>query len=597
MASEEPRLLGGRYELGLELGYGGMAEVYAARDTRLGREVAIKVLRSDLARDPAFLGRFRREAQSAASLNHPNIVAVYDTGDDVSADGREHRPYIVMEYVAGRTLREVLAEDGRLLPRRAMELVAEVASALEYSHRAGIVHRDIKPGNVMLTPTGEVKVMDFGIARAVSATSSTMTQTAQVLGTAQYLSPEQARGEHVDARSDIYSAGCLLYELLTGVPPFQGESAVAVAYQHVREDPLPPSQIDRDLPSTVDAVVLKAMAKNPANRYQDAGEFRADLRRAAAGQRVEAPSVLARDTTMALPPASATTVLLRQDEDDRRGRRTAAYIALLVAVIAVLVAAAFLAKDVLFSGGSSTVVVPNLYGKTVAQATAILKTDTLQVGKVTPVTKGSAGNTLAPGLIFRQDPIAQATTKKNTKVDLLVSSSAKQTTIPSNLLGMSLNDAENALTQAGLKVGKITPASSSQPTNTVLASNPEPGKTVAQGAAVALTVASGSQDVPDVTGQPLTAATNTLEKAGFVVASPQTQASDTVPDGDVISQSISGSAPVGSTVTLVVSSGPAAPTSSAPPITSASTPATTATSPATPTATSTPATHTTSGAH
>jgi serine/threonine protein kinase len=234
----QPRLLGGRYELDGVVGRGGMAEVYRARDLRLDRIVAVKTLREDLARDQTFQARFRREAQSAASLNHPSIVAVYDTGEDEA--GHAPVPYIVMEYVDGRTLRDLLREDRRLLPERAMEITDGVLRALEYSHRNGIVHRDIKPGNVMLTREGNVKVMDFGIARAVSDSQATMTQTAQVIGTAQYLSPEQARGERVDARSDLYSTGCLLYELLTGRPPFTGDSPVAIAYQHVRENPIPP---------------------------------------------------------------------------------------------------------------------------------------------------------------------------------------------------------------------------------------------------------------------------------------------------------------------------------------------------------------------
>src|SRR3954462_6625439 len=289
----EARLLGGRYELGEVLGFGGMAEVHYGRDVRLGREVAIKVLRADLARDPAFQGRFRREAQSAASLNHPSIVAVYDTGEDVQ-DGVVS-PYIVMERVEGRTLRQVLEAEGRLLPQRAMEITVQICSALDQAHRAGIVHRDVKPGNVMLPPAGEVKVMDFGIARAVTSTAATMTQTAAVIGTAHYLSPEQARGEHVDTRSDVYSTGCMLYELLTGAPPFAGDTAVAVAYQHVREDPMPPSRLESDVSSSVDAIVLKAMAKNAANRYQTAGEMRADIDRALAGRPVEATPLLATD--------------------------------------------------------------------------------------------------------------------------------------------------------------------------------------------------------------------------------------------------------------------------------------------------------------
>jgi predicted Ser/Thr protein kinase len=283
---EEPRRLGGRYELGSVLGRGGMAEVYLAHDTRLGRTVAVKTLRVDLARDPSFQARFRREAQSAASLNHPSIVAVYDTGEDY-VDGVSV-PYIVMEYVDGSTLRELLHSGRKLLPERAMEMTVGVLQALEYSHRAGIVHRDIKPANVMLTRTGQVKVMDFGIARAMGDSGMTMTQTAAVIGTAQYLSPEQAKGEQVDARSDLYSTGCLLYELLTVRPPFVGDSPVAVAYQHVREDPQPPSVYDPEVTPAMDAIVLKALTKDPDYRYQSADEMRADIEAALDGQPVGA---------------------------------------------------------------------------------------------------------------------------------------------------------------------------------------------------------------------------------------------------------------------------------------------------------------------
>lgn len=285
----QPRRLGDRYELDGVVGRGGMAEVYRARDIRLDRIVAIKTLRADLARDHIFQARFRREAQSAASLNHPSIVAVYDTGEDTSEGAPV--PYIVMEYVDGRTLRDLLRADRRLLPERASELVDGILRALDYSHRGGIVHRDIKPANVMITRNGDVKVMDFGIARAMADSAATMTQTAQVIGTAQYLSPEQARGERVDARSDIYSTGCVLYELLTGQPPFTGDSPVAIAYQHVREEPIPPSQIDPDIPKWADAIVLKAMAKDPAHRYQNAGEMRADIQRAMSGIPMDAQTM------------------------------------------------------------------------------------------------------------------------------------------------------------------------------------------------------------------------------------------------------------------------------------------------------------------
>ena len=283
----QPRLIGGRYELDGIVGRGGMAEVFRARDLRLDRVVAVKTLRSELARDHTFQARFRREAQSAASLNHPSIVAVYDTGEDMI--GGIPVPYIVMEFVEGRTLRDLLCDDRRLLPERAAGLTDGVLLALDYSHRNGIVHRDIKPGNVMLTRSGDVKVMDFGIARTVSGAQHTMTQTAEVMGTAQYLSPEQARGERVDARSDLYSTGCLLYELLTGRPPFTGDSPVAIAYQHVQEDPVPPSQVEPEIPGWADAIVLKALKKDPARRYQSPGEMRDDIQRALAGAAMAAP--------------------------------------------------------------------------------------------------------------------------------------------------------------------------------------------------------------------------------------------------------------------------------------------------------------------
>lgn len=288
---EEPRRLGNRYELGAVLGRGGMAEVYMARDIRLGRAVAVKTLRADMARDATFQARFRREAQSAASLNHPAIVAVYDTGEDFI--GGVSLPFIVMEYVDGSTLRDLLHSGRKLLPERTLEITSGVLQALDYSHRNGIVHRDIKPANVMLTRGGAVKVMDFGIARAMGDAGMTMTQTAAVIGTAQYLSPEQAKGEQVDARSDLYSTGCLLYELLTGRPPFIGDSPVAVAYQHVREAPQPPSFYDPEVPAVVDSIVMKALAKHPDERYQSADEMRADLERALDGRPVAAAPTVA----------------------------------------------------------------------------------------------------------------------------------------------------------------------------------------------------------------------------------------------------------------------------------------------------------------
>src|SRR5215831_1573376 len=325
----QARLLGGRYQVGELLGYGGMAEVHRGRDLRLGRDVAIKMLRTDLARDDTFQLRFRREAQNAASLNHPAIVAVYDTGEERGSAGEE-LPYIVMEFVNGRTLKEVLAAEGRLMPRRALEIVSDICSALDFSHRHGIIHRDIKPGNVMLTQTGQVKVMDFGIARALASGASTMTQTSAVIGTAQYLSPEQARGESVDARSDVYATGCVLYELLCGQPPFVGDSPVSVAYQHVREDPKPPSLLNRDVSPAVDSIVLKALAKNPQNRYQSARDMRADIQRAIAGRPVYAePIQPAGDRNAATAVHRPTTGGQRAVPPGRRRRTSTTTIAAL----------------------------------------------------------------------------------------------------------------------------------------------------------------------------------------------------------------------------------------------------------------------------
>jgi eukaryotic-like serine/threonine-protein kinase len=500
-------LLGGRYELGDVLGYGGMAEVRRGRDVRLGRDVAVKTLRSDLARDPTFQSRFRREAQSAASLNHPAIVAVYDTGEDTH-DGVVS-PYIVMEYVQGRTLRQVLESEGRLLPQRALEITAQICTALDQAHRAGIVHRDVKPGNVMLTPTGEVKVMDFGIARALTSSAATMTQTAAVIGTAHYLSPEQARGEHVDARSDVYSAGCMLYELLTGAPPFAGDTAVAVAYQHVREDPVPPSRVESDVTAPLDAIVLKAMAKNPANRYQTAADMRADIERALAGRPVEATPVLAEDNPV-LGPSPATTVLLRQQRP--RAGRAAAYIGLAAATIAVFLIALVVARNLL-SGGSSEVNTPNVVGQTEADARAILAGKGLHVGEVTE----EYSTKYAQGIILKQDPAADILLKKGDGVSIVVSKGVHLVLVPDGLVGLSEADARRALKAANLKVAQVVPQNSDQPVGQVLTVDPPAGSQVAIGSGVSLTVSNGQVKVPNVVGQKVADARAALVQAGFQV--------------------------------------------------------------------------------
>ena len=360
----EPHRIGGRYEVGELLGRGGMAEVRKGTDVRLGRTVAIKRLRTDLASDATFQARFRREAQSAASLNHPAIVSVYDTGEEMSTDGSNvAQPYIVMEYVAGRTLRDIIREGRKILPERALEITSGVLAALDYSHRAGIIHRDIKPGNVMLTPAGDVKVMDFGIARAVSDASSTMTQTAAVVGTAQYLSPEQARGENVDSRSDVYSTGCLLYELLTGRPPFVGDSPVSVAYQHVREQAPPPSSLDEELTPEIDAIVMKSLAKNVGDRYPSAAAMKADIDRYLAGKPVQAPAVAAAADGRHRPPSSRT-----MPEDEEPGKKRRGPIILLLLLLIALIVAALVFGPQLFSSPPDQQSVPTITGLTREQA-------------------------------------------------------------------------------------------------------------------------------------------------------------------------------------------------------------------------------------
>jgi len=530
-----PQLLGGRYELAELLGYGGMAEVYHGTDTRLGREVAVKVLRNDLARDPSFLARFRREAQSAAALSHPAIVSVYDTGTD-TVDGQV-TPYIVMEYVEGRTLREIVQTEGRLLPRRAVEIVAEVCGALDYSHAAGIVHRDIKPGNVMISRGGAVKVMDFGIARAVAA-SSAMTQTAAVIGTAQYLSPEQARGEHVDARSDVYSTGCLLYELLTGRPPFVGDSPVAVAYQHVREDPVPPSQLDPDLPPDLDAVVLKAMAKNPGNRYATAGAMAEDLDRVAAGRRVVATPVLADERTTVVVPAMgpAATAVPVLPPPSGRGRG-GAYALLALAVLGVFVAAALIARALLDGGSSGKVAVPRVVGLQQGRAMQVLADAGLGVGSVTPVFPKPADLATQPkGSVISQSILDGISVARGTSVSLVVSAGQDLTTVPV-VVGQSLQDALANLATARLKAGdppRAVIADLGTVPGTVLAVAPAQGQSVPANTTVTLTVASDQALVPDVRGQDEASAAAALRAAGFTVGNRFERSSDSQAPGTIV---------------------------------------------------------------
>jgi serine/threonine-protein kinase len=519
----QPRLLGGRYELDGVVGRGGMAEVYRARDIRLDRIVAIKTLRADLARDQIFQARFRREAQSAASLNHPSIVAVYDTGEDEDMVTGVPVPYIVMEYVDGRTVRDLLQEGHRLLPERSLEIIDGVLRALDYSHQAGIVHRDIKPGNVMVTRNGDIKVMDFGIARAMSDAQATMTQTAQVIGTAQYLSPEQARGERVDARSDLYSAGCLLYELLTGRPPFTGDSPVAIAYQHVRENPVPPSRVDPDVPAWADAIVLKAMAKSPADRYQTAADMRADLQRAASGMPVSAPPTrldnYPRTQRMGTGAMMAGTTQIPAVEDydyaggqyDRGGRggggrRWIPWVLGLVVVLGVVAGVAYY----LLAGAGQTYAVPLVNGLSVTAAQNQIKAQHLRSTVV-----DQANATVRKNYVISSNPPQGNNEPANTLVTLYVSSGPGNVTVP-NVQGKQEVAAETTLQNAGFTVSVQQDTTSTEPAGTVVSQNPAGDSQVAPGSKVTIYV-SGAASVPNVVGLSEQSAQTSLQSAGFKV--------------------------------------------------------------------------------
>jgi len=552
-----PEQLGDRYRLGRLLGRGGMAEVHIGQDVRLGRDVAVKMLRPDMARDPTFQARFRREAQSAASLNHPAVVAVYDTGEDVFAGNPV--PYIVMEYVEGSTLRELLASGSRLVPERALEITDGILNALAYSHQRGIVHRDIKPANVMLNRNGEVKVMDFGIARAMADGASTMTQTSAVIGTAQYLSPEQARGEQVDARSDIYSTGCLLYELLAGRPPFVGDSPVSVAYQHVREEPVPPSHLDPDVPAAADAIVLKALTKDREERYQSADEMRADIRRALSGHPVT-PPIAATQRVAPVPTAAATSTFPMTSGDDGRreqGGRTLAYALLGLAVLAVFVIAALVGNS-LFGGGGERIAVPEVTGFTQERAEAAITGAGLTVGEVTQANSDS----IDAGLVIRQSPEPGTEIESGEPVSIEVSTGAAQSTVPT-LVGLSLDEARNALIDAGLQLGEARRVPSEENRNTVTAADPEEGSTVPRDSRVNLSVASGDNEVPNVQGRSAEEARNILQEAGFQVEERERE-DGSVAAGTVIDQTPKGgrNARLESTVRIIVATEPPEPSPS-----------------------------------
>jgi serine/threonine protein kinase len=549
--SVNQRVLSGRYELSDRLGSGGMAEVFLGRDRVLGRTIAAKILLAQFAGDPHFIARFRREAQSAAALNHPNIVGVYDTGSD---DGTH---YIVMEYIEGRTLRDVIREEGPLLPERAAEIAGDVCAALAFAHSHGIVHRDVKPANIMMTKNGELKVTDFGIARAAS--SETVTQTATVLGTAQYFSPEQAQAGNVDARSDIYSLGVVLYEMLTRQVPFTGSSPVAIAYKHVKEDPILPSRLNADIPPALESIAMKALAKNPDNRYQSAQEMRQDLMRAASGKPVHATPVMAPidQTSIAHPAATDATVMIKRTGGppaDRRRRRRMGWILLTLIMLAIagIVTWAILSA---LPNSAPLVNVPDVKGKTAAEAERILKTAGFDASQscCTP------SATIAQGSVIDQDPPADTQLKKGSNVRLIISGGPQRVVVP-NVKGKPFAEAKKTLEDLGLKVEIARRNHATIPKDQVIAQSIPGGTSTDAGTTVTLTVSDGPKKVPvpTVEGETEAQAKTDLEARGFkVTIVHSSEGSCAFTPGRVCSQSPAGGtqADEGTTVIITVGEG------------------------------------------
>ena len=547
MSKTAEDLYGSRYRVTGLLGTGGMARVYRARDELLGREVALKVLSERLSTDRSFVERFRREAQNAAGLNHPNIVSLFDYGDE------DRRYFIVMELIDGRSLSDIIDEDGPLMPERAAEIARDVARGLGRAHDSGLVHRDIKPHNIMITNTGQTKVTDFGIARALSADAeATMTQTGMVIGTAAYLSPEQAQGNPVDARSDVYSLGCVLHEMLTGDAPFAGDTPLSIAYKHVRENPERPSEVNADVPEALDAIVMKAMSKNPDNRYGDATEMAEDLDRFLAGRRVAATPFLADTSVM----GGTGTEVMRETEmydeypPEEEKSKAGRYILIALLVLGLLALGGFLLANLL--SAPAEVEVPDVVGMTERTATQRLENSGLEVE-----VRNRSNADVEQGEVFRQNPEAGATVEEGDTVRIVVSSGPGEVTVP-NLFGLTEDEAQSELERVGLELGRVGTENSDQPEGTVIAQNPATGEQLNEGDSVNITLSTGVAvvEVPGVVGLSEGEAVATIEGARLqaeVVSEPSDEE-----EGIVIAQEPSEGteAEEGDVVRIVVSEGP-----------------------------------------
>ena len=559
------RLLAARYELGPLIGRGGMSDVYLATDAKLGRRVAVKLLKSSLASDPVFRSRFRHEAQAAARMAHPTIVRVYDAGEEIVREpgGAETIvPYIVMEHVEGRLLKDIIA-DGPLPLAEAARIGEGILTALEYSHRAGVVHRDIKPGNVMVTSSGQVKVMDFGIARAISDSAATVAQTSSILGTAQYFSPEQARGETVDARTDLYASGVVLFEMLTGRAPFLGESAVAVAYQHVSEAPVAPSTLNPQVPAAMDAVVLHALAKDRFERFQTASDFRADMTAAASGlvppKRVDAPADFTSTLFGVNPQATTDTeAAMRQlsvDDDERRARTQSrppvAWIWAGIAVVAVVIAAVlFWALNLERTplNEAVAIAVPDVVGLTYDEGGQILLDAELRPEPVTEVDP-----TIPEGEIISTDPPAGITVAPGQVIQVVVSAGPERIDVPSLAL-LTLAQAEALLIERGLTLGTVTAENSSSiGKDVVIRSDPDSGTELREGEPVNIVISTGLVRVPDVRTLPIGEASTQLTAIGLRIT---VEGDASCTGSTVTAQSLPpGDQPQGSEITLRYCSG------------------------------------------
>ncbi len=607
--SEEKRMIADRYEVGALIGRGGMADVYEGTDTRLGRKIAIKILKADLVADPSFEVKFRQEAQNSARMTHPTIVRVYDTGEEqsVDANGNQRRtPYIVMEFVHGTVLRDLMHARRLSIPE-AIGFAEGILTALEFSHRAGIIHRDIKSANVMITDGGVVKVMDFGIARAMSDSSATQSHTSGIVGTAQYFSPEQARGESVDARTDLYSTGVLLYEMLAGRPPFVGETAVSVAYQHVSELVTKPSTYNSEISPALDEVVMHSLAKDRNDRYQSAEQYREHLLAAALNPDPGAPAepVAFTDVLEGAPDAAETTIIestetsafdellggliespateptkettntnpfttlgvefepevvdtsVKVERTDKAkkmaGLAWGVGSGLVVFVVGILVFVLAFGNFNVNLPTNDNISVVDVTGQTFEDGAATLTELGLSV-----LEKGVPSDTVPADTIISTDPPAGASVPKNTEITVTYSTGAAEVAIPS-LLGKSEQEAEDALIAVGLVLGTITQSTSpTAPLGKVIQSSPETGTYTASGSTVDLIISNGKVEVPDVTSMNVNQASTQLTGAGVglkvQIGTTEVGCANVPPQGQtVLSQSIApGPAKQRSTITLFV---------------------------------------------